>query len=144
VEKTLATIAEALQHAHTRLQADLRKLEDEAAPTSPATLTQLRSHLQLTRVHVADHFQFEEQDGYMDTLRKREPRLERTIAGLAEEHEEMMQSLDALIDSSRKSNCQLKAIRERVREWIEHVRTHERKENELVQDAFDFDVGAAD
>jgi hypothetical protein len=144
VDKTLASIAEALEHAHIRLQADLRKLEDEAARTSTAMLPQLRSHLQATRVHIANHFQFEEQGGYMDSLRKREPRLERTIAGLAEEHEEMMQSLDTLIDSSRRPNSQLNVIRGRVREWIEQVRNHERRENDLVQDAFDFDVGAAD
>jgi hypothetical protein len=74
----------------------------------------------------------------METLRKWEPRLYRAIASLAEEHEEMMQSLDTLIESSRRPGSQLRAIRERVREWIDWVRSHERRENGLVQEAFDF------
>jgi hemerythrin-like domain-containing protein len=142
VENILASIAEELHQAHARLQTDLRKLENEAEATSTATLSQLRSHLQLTRVHVAGHFQFETQGGYMEALRNRQPRLYRTIGRLAEEHEEMMQSLDALIESSRRPTSQLKAIRERVRDWIDSVRSHERRENNLMQEAFDFDVGS--
>src|SRR5215831_17507026 len=70
---------DALSRAHTSLQKDLRELEEAGHTASEKGLPGLRSRLKSTRKHIAEHFRFEEQGGYMDAVRKREPRLGRVI-----------------------------------------------------------------
>jgi hypothetical protein len=104
----------------------------------------LRVHLDATQAHVMGHFRFEEQDGYMDTLRKREPRLDRAIAQLAEEHRQLAQSLNELIKEAALASDISVSLRQQIRGWIERVRQHEIRENEFVQDAFNLDIGPED
>jgi hypothetical protein len=93
---------------------------------------------------LTEHFGYEEQKGYMDVVRKREPRLERAIQQLAEEHGQLRQSLDGLIGQAGTATGLNDNLRELIREWIERVRRHEIRENDLVQDAFNLDIGAED
>jgi hypothetical protein len=144
MEKAEMSVAEALGRAHAALLEDLRKLEEVTRPDSGAGLTELRAQLAATRAHVTEHFRFEEQNGYMDAVRKREPRLERTIQQLADEHRQLAQSLEALIEQARAATSLGDSLRDEVREWIERVRRHEIHENDLVQDAFNLDIGAED
>jgi hypothetical protein len=144
VEKTSSSIAEALKQAHRTLLADLRTLENAARRSAKTDPAELSTRLAATRTHLADHFKFEEQDGYMDAVRKREPRLERVIQQIAEEHGDITQSLDALIGEVRGAGELGDAVREKVRTWIKRVRRHEARENELVQGAFNLDISAED
>jgi hypothetical protein len=80
----------------------------------------------------------------MDVVRTREPRLERTIQQLAREHRQLAQSLEALIAQARAATDLHDRLQVAVREWVERVRQHEMRENNLVQDAFDLDIGAED
>ena len=93
----------ALTAAHEALLEDLRKLEQEAKSLPHQGLAELRGRLDVTRQHIADHFRLEEQNGYMDAVIKREPRLERTIEQLAQEHRELLESLTAIIGEGRTS-----------------------------------------
>jgi predicted nucleic acid-binding Zn-ribbon protein len=138
------SVAEALGRAHAALLEDLRKLEGAALPAFGEGLAELRARLDATRRHITEHFRFEEQNGYMDAVRKREPRLERTIEQLAQEHRELEQSLEALIGESEVVTGLGAAYREKVRRWVEHVRQHEARENDLVLDAFNLDISAED
>ena len=81
---------------------------------------------------------------YMDAVIKREPRLERTIEQLAQEHRELLESLTAIIGEGRTSTKLNEAFRNKVHAWVERVRQHETHENEVVQDAFNLDLGAED
>lgn len=144
MERTGTSVAEALSRAHTALLDDLRKLEAAVGPASESGLLELRDRLGATHAHVTEHFRFEEQNGYMDVVRKREPRLERTIQHLAEEHRQLAGSLDSLIGEANKSTSLGELLRNEVREWIERVRLHESRENDLIQDAFNLDIGAED
>jgi hypothetical protein len=137
-------LAKTLRRAHAALFEDLRKLEQAARPGAGGDLAQLMACLGATHKHVTEHFGFEEQDGYMDTVRKREPRFDRIIQQLGEEHRELMQSLDALIREVRKAACFEDAVREKIRMWVERLRRHEARENDLVQDAFSLDIGLED
>jgi hypothetical protein len=142
--RTETSVAEALRRAHAALLEDLRKLDEAVRAASGEGLTKLTARLGATRTHIAEHFRFEEQNGYMDAVRKREPRLGRTIQRLAEEHRQLAQSLDALIEQARVAMGLDEAFREEVRTWVERVRRHEVRENDLVQDAFNRDVSAED
>jgi hypothetical protein len=138
------SVAESLGRAHVTLLDDLRDLEEAVRPALREGLVDLPARLEATRVHITAHFRFEEQDGYMDAVRTQQPHLERTIQQLAEEHHQLAQSLDALLGEARTTASQYDALREQVRQWIEHVRAHEVRENDLVLDAFNRDVGTKD
>jgi hypothetical protein len=104
----------------------------------------LRTRLGATRAHIAVHFRFEEVDGYMATVRKREPRLERAIDELANEHGQLLSSLDALLEETATAPSLDEAVRAKVSKWINHVRQHEACENHLIQDAFNLEIGTED
>ncbi len=142
--RTENSVAEALGQAHAALLADLRELEQAVCPSREEGLAELHARLGAAHAHITKHFRFEEQNGYMDAVRKREPRLERTIQQLAEEHRQLGQSLDALIGEAGAATSVGDALREGIREWIECIRQHEVRENDLVQDAFNLDIGAED
>src|SRR5208282_360511 len=90
-------VAEALALAHRALLSDLRELEQAASRPSQEGLEDLRARLGAAHTHITEHFRFEEENGYMDAVRKREPRLERTIEQLAAEHRELARTLSSLI-----------------------------------------------
>jgi hypothetical protein len=144
VGKAVTSVAEALGRAHAALLEDLRKLEEVVHAISDARLAELRARLGVTRMHLTEHFRFEEQSGYMDVVRKREPRLERAVQQLADEHGQLRQTLDALIGELGSATHLDEALREKIPAWIKQVREHETRENDLVQDAFDLDIGAED
>jgi hypothetical protein len=144
MKQTRASIAEALTQAHATLLHDLGNLEEAVQPASGEGLAPLRSHLGATRTHLARHFRFEERDAYMEAVRKREPRLERSVQVLAEEHGELLASLDSLVAEATAVSSLDDAFRDKVRRWIGRVRRHEVREGELVQDAFTLDIGAED
>jgi hypothetical protein len=138
------SLAEALRRAHAALLDDLRKLDQAARQAARGGTTALRAQLRLTRAHLAEHFRYEERDGYMGALRQREPRLERRIAGLADEHGRLMQSLQALIREAGAAGAGDDGLGKKIRAWLRRVRRHEACENQLVQEAFNTDIGAED
>jgi DNA-binding transcriptional ArsR family regulator len=144
VGRTENAVAEALGQAHRALLADLRELEQAVHPSSGEGLTDLRARLGATQRHVTEHFRFEEQNGYMDAVRKREPRLERVVGQLAEEHRQLARSLEVLTEQARTATSLEAPLREEVRGWVERVRRHEARENDIVQDAFNLDIGPED
>jgi hypothetical protein len=142
--KRRASFAKALRKAHAALLKDLRTLEECACSRSSERLANLRVRLGATRAHLGEHFRLEEQDGYMDIVRKREPRLERAVQQLADEHQLLMQSLDALITEIWAATSLDDTFPVKVQAWVERIRDHETRETRLVQDAFDLDIGAED
>ncbi|HLN32229.1 MAG TPA: DUF2267 domain-containing protein [Gemmataceae bacterium] len=138
------SVAEAFCKAHAALLEDLGKLEEAARADSGEGLAKLRTRLDVTRAHVTEHFRFEEQNGYMDAVRKREPRLERTIQQLAAEHRQVAESLEQLVEQAAVATSLTDPFREEIRGWVDRVRQHEARENDVVQDAFYQDISAED
>jgi ElaB/YqjD/DUF883 family membrane-anchored ribosome-binding protein len=144
MEKTETFVAEALRRVHVRLLDRLQELDDAASASSREAMEELRTRLEATLEHIAEHFLFEERNGYMDAVREREPRLERTIQHLADEHGHLTRGLDSLIAEAGAAPTLDEAFRAKVRAWIRQVRQHEARENEVVQDAFGSDIAAED
>jgi PAS domain S-box-containing protein len=113
-------------------------------PSSGEGPAELRARLGESRADITKHFRFEEQNGYMDVVRKREPRLERNIQQLADEHRRLVESLDGLVREFGTATKLGDTLRQEVRAWVEHVRQHEAREHDLVQDAFNLDIGPED
>ena len=138
------SIAEGLARAHIALLRDLQELDEAGRPASMQNLAALRAHLEATRAHLVEHFRFEEVDGYMTAVRTREPRLERTVDELANEHGQLLSSLDALLAETATDLGLDQAMRAKVSQWINRVRQHEARENHLIQDIFNLDIGSED
>jgi hemerythrin-like domain-containing protein len=138
------SVAQNLDEAHTSLLQDLRQLEETAATSPLGQLSELSAALEKAQTHVREHFRFEEENGYMDSVRKREPRFERTIQQLVDEHQRLLRSLERLIGQANKASRLVDVLFEKVRGWMEKVRQHEARETELVQNAFNNDISAED
>ena len=136
--------AEALTRAHLALRKDLGLLEEAARTACGEGAAALRARLGATRTHVLEHFRFEEDNGYLDAVRKREPRLDRAVQQLAEDHVRLARSLDALVEEAGRASHLDEPFRAKVRAWMEQLRQHETRENDLIQDAFNTDIGAED
>src|SRR5437762_2280163 len=95
--KSPAVIAEALKKAHARLTEDLRQVEVMLRSSAPAAKADLSYELAKVRRCLTEHFRFEEQNGYMDVVWKTQPRFDRTIEHLHDEHRQLTYCLDELI-----------------------------------------------
>ena len=142
--KNEISIAESLSRAHQALRNDLWKLGQSVDSARHQDIGPLRAHLVKTQTHLLDHFHFEEVNGYMDKVRKDMPRYDRVIDQLAEEHQKLAQTLNALIGKANVADGLDLPLREEVQQWIAALRRHETREDELVQDAFNLDISAED
>jgi hypothetical protein len=104
----------------------------------------LRAWLGAAQSHVTEHFRFEKQNGYMDAVRKREPRLERAVQQLAEEHRDLARSLTARREQAETVTNLDDRFREVVRGCLDRIRQHEARENQVAQDAFNLDISTED
>jgi hypothetical protein len=137
------TIAQALERAHKELLEDLLKLEEDAADLGQGP-DRLLARLEETRAHVSEHFRLEEKGGYMDAVRKREPRLVPVIDQLANEHGELVQALDLLCARAKAAATAAESCQHELQRWIRRLHHHEERENDIVQTAYNDDVGAED
>ena len=85
VARSGASVAEDLNRAQQVLLQDLRTLREAAPPAPDQPVDDLRARLAAVRKDIA-----EEQNGYLDIGKKREPRLERAIGHLIQEHQELL------------------------------------------------------
>ena len=144
MKKVERSVAVAIERAHAALLRDLRALEAAGRSDVKNEVNALRARLDKTRAHVVDHFRFEEDSGYMDSVRKCEPRLERAVEQLAADHRALLGSLDALIEEVQMAPSLDSTLGAKVTAWIKDIQQHEARENRLVQEAFSLDIGAED
>jgi hypothetical protein len=133
-----------MARAHTKLLNDLGELAHAIRTTSHKSLKEFKACLQTARTDLAEHFRLEEQNGFMDAVKSRHPAEVRAIQGLLAEHSGLLKSLDGLITLASRSASLSDRLRNKTLLWIQSVRAHERRENELIQDAFSTDIAAED
>ncbi len=144
METNQLSFVEALQKAHGALFEDLKDLENAAHSSPGADSAAMLSRLERTRVHITEHFRFEEQNGYMAVVLQREPNLARTVEQLRDEHQQLALKLAGLLERMKTGKPLEEEIRNQIRAWVESVRQHEARENRLVQNAFNMDLGTED
>ena len=133
--------AEGLRQAHARLRKDLGELEAAARAPAGAAAPALGALLRRARAHLAEHFRFEEENGYMTAVLQRDPNQGRRVEQLRDEHRRLFAALEALLDAAGQG---VTATGAKVLEWVADVRRHEEREDTLVQDVFNVDTGAED
>jgi hypothetical protein len=141
MSQTTIGLEERLRQAHADLLADLQKLGSESAEFG---LASLRTSLLKARQDLINHFRLEQENGYLDEVRKREPCLEQTLVKLAGEHHKLLHKLDDILAQLEYPQPALEGLQRQVRLWVHDVRGHEIRENDLIQDAFVHDLGAGD
>jgi signal transduction histidine kinase len=144
MQKSHKSLAEVIQRAHHMLLADLSRLEELGCTSARGSVAELNTQLRTVQTHLLRHFRLEEQDGYMDAVLKRDPGQERAVQQVLSEHQQLSESLSALIkDLSDRLRIE-EALRLQLGEWIESVRQHESRENLLIENVFNQDIGAED
>jgi hemerythrin-like domain-containing protein len=128
--------ADALRDAHTALLRDLQELEKAVSSTASEGPAELGTRLGKVRTHLADHFRFEEEGGYMAPVLKEEPRLSAQIQELLAEHSQMAQALETIIEEVGRGPTVQDVSRQKIHAWVGKVRHHETRENDLVQEAY--------
>jgi len=98
-------------------------------------------------VQAEEHITHEEEGGYFDEVTEDSPQYSHTVAGLLEEHRELLCSCRQLLagaDQAPDSSIWLRAIQHDFDCFVRHWLDHERRENELVQRAYTQEFGALD
>jgi hemerythrin len=144
VKNAASAPAEALVRAHKELLQDLQNLEAMTLRPAAKGPAELIARLERACTDLAAHFQLEEENGYLEDLRRRSPHLEHEIEQLRQEHRDLARSLKTVLAAAREGTAAEEAVRQEVRHWINSVRKHERHENRLVQDAYNVDLGPED
>jgi hypothetical protein len=144
MKRKTGSATEEIIEAHASLNEDLKRLEEAALPAAGRERWELAAQLRATRADLVEHFRLEEHGGYMDSVRQREPRLERTVEELAAEHRQLLQALDRLLDQAGAPAGDAGTFGAEVRAWVASVRRHEGREINLVQEAFSVDISADD
>src|SRR5262245_56105396 len=135
------TFADALLEAHADLLGDVRQLQEAVASESAEGLDGLRACLRKVQAHLLSHFAFKEQGGYMALVVKEEPRVAPLTRKMLEEHGQLAEEVDALIQEAGAARTIGDVLRDRVLGWIRHVRQHEAWEKNLVQEVY-YSTGA--
>jgi len=145
--ETVTSFSAELSHEHASLLEQLRELEEAMATLGAQLGEPIADRLQALRANLQRHFHFEEQGGYMRHVLDRAPHLHRTVEELLAEHHRLGQGLDELVELARAVPCGSLApamFRDRAQQWITLVSGHEARENRLVQEACNRDLGTDD
>lgn len=93
---------------------------------------------------LAEHFAFEQRPQYLATVLEQRPELEHKAQELRSEHDFLSEELDNLIDDGLAGRSSIYELRRQTLEWLSLIQFHESRENLLLQDAEDLDLGAED
>ncbi len=133
-----------LLQVHRELMGHLKKLNAVVAGNDNLELPQLKAELEEVRAEVLEHFEFEEDGGYMAMVLSRKPQMKRTVDHLLEEHGQLSQNLEDILDSCNSADSVTQELTEKIHSWMDLLRHHESQENKLVQETFNIDTGTGD
>jgi len=119
-------------------------------PLAPGMCRQLVELLGEARDQLALHFALEEAYGYFDDPVEVAPQLCRRADALRSEHKELYSQLSALVDRAERLVSEEKLAALAV--WVgpqfldfdARLRRHEERENDLIFEAYDADLGGGD
>ena len=138
--KSPREFAAEMHQAHAQLRQVLGEVEAALSGPSDRLATELERLLSI----VDEHFDLEEKDGYMAPILEQSPQLEHQVKALLDEHRELDHRLRSLIEEARSATEVTPTLADGVRGWLKKIRSHEARENALVQDFYTQDIGTKD
>ena len=98
------------------------------------------------REHLADHFQQEEEGGFLEESVARMPRLGASAAEVLAQHPRLLADLDALVGrfaTPGVAPCasEWRGVRAAFEDFMLRMQAHERAENAVVQQGYNEDLG---
>jgi ElaB/YqjD/DUF883 family membrane-anchored ribosome-binding protein len=148
-----APIAQQVEQDHRRLRMHETALEAEVnRMVSPTEFAQWRTRflrqLRDFQYRLLQHFDLEEDGGFMADLVGHVPRMSDKIDALEAEHAELLDTLESIIADLKRAdslsqweNAKLKV---RISSLLKALRKHEAAECALIQEAYYQDIGVAD
>lgn len=137
---------ETVHEAHEDLRELLRTIEQVSALRTGSDEI-LAGRLADLKIHLRLHFEHEEEGGYFHEVVAAAPWLAEQAAALEQEHAQLMELLDGLLETFRPTVRQpvgRPAVNKCFEEFNRLFHKHEAAEAQLVQQAFNDDLGAAD
>lgn len=138
---------EQLANEHTMLETYLDQLDDLIAAPDDHTIQALRPLLHEVFDRCRTHMELEERDGYMIGLVQTQPHLTNAVNELRDEHDVLLSAMTEItvsVDQSEDMDRLEGSFVPQIREWLDQMRRHEHRENELVLEAFNQDIGTKD
>lgn len=134
------------QDLFNRLTAARRAFAGETPPP-PDQFAGLRDCLQSLREYLGTHFAQEERGGFLEEAVARMPRLGSAVSGLVAQHPVLLTELDGIIaslPSSLESAAAWQHVGKAYADFAARIAAHERRENAVVQEGYNEDLGLVD
>lgn len=125
------------------MQSVRASLAGATCPT-PADCNALIDSMRRLRAHLHEHFAQEEAGGFLEESVARMPRLWPSVKLILAEHPGLLEELDAAIAglaAASPSPTSWRAAAAAFDRFAEHMRDHERRENAVVQDGYNENLG---
>jgi hemerythrin-like domain-containing protein len=145
-EATCREVALRSFEEHRKLHACYQRVRDTVEQATAAR-ENLLSALRDLRTATLEHIEFEEGDGFMRCVVEQRPTLSRKVDKLRAEHGTQRMALDDLVESLEHAKSRHTGETEVCRaalSLLDDFSNHESHENNLVLEAFFYDVSAKD
>jgi hypothetical protein len=146
-------IARLIEEDHQRLRAHKAALaaavsQPVAAADFPEWRRTFLRDLRDFQNRLLQHFDLEEDGGFMADLIAHTPRMAGQAATLEEEHEEIVRVLDGIVSDVKRIASQSEwvdaGLRSRMDSFLMALKEHEAAECSLIQEVYYQDIGVAD
>ena len=155
IERADPVILGHILQEHRELHALLRSTREAIKHDSPPASASSRSAgaqriaaaLTALRDHLAEHFQLEENGGFLEESLARLPRLASEAKQVLAEHPGLLEEADRLITQSSRGDIPANgwaSLCHDVDQFATRLLDHERRENSVVQQGYNEDLGLTD
>ena len=138
-----------VQSQHLRLRVLLRGIEEifdarSAERESESLVSALHALLTDLNAELPQHFDFEEKTGYFVDIENRAPHRSRELETLRHEHEDFAERTRLLLDRFHDAvheSIHWAEVEDRFTSLSNRLRSHEERENRLIQEVMTMDFG---
>lgn len=134
--------ANEMQQEHQHLASLIERAQQAVEKIASPVMCQ--AQLQNLRDELRRHFQLEEQGGYMQEIREKRPNWNDRIDDLLTQHAAMLSTMGELLDEADEIVRRTEQWQANFEKLLSALDNHEHAENQLVQEAYEQDIGSKD
>jgi iron-sulfur cluster repair protein YtfE (RIC family) len=136
-------IYEKIRREHDHLRELLGKIH-QALSTRAETVDEISGMMTSLQEHLREHFHEEEDGGFFKEIVSQAPRMSDRADAIENEHVDLSTAVDELVSVASKESELCKTMEAGFHDFSKALMHHETKENELLLDAYEEDIGSAD